>query len=172
MKEKICCFTGHREIDESLLPYLNEVLRPLLVKLIEGGVTTFRAGGARGFDNLAAMNVLIMKQKYPDVRLHLCLPCPDQADKWHSEDKYIYRQVVEACDSYTYAEPAYTRGCMHKRNRQLVDGADFCIAYYDGSSGGTAYTVDYASSHGVSVINIYPLLIEASKTKKRFFRFR
>lgn len=170
MNEKICCFTGHREINKKHLPYLNEVLRPIIAKLIEGGVTTFRAGGARGFDSFAAMNVVILKkQSYPDVTLHLCLPCPDQADKWCEEDKSIYRQVLSECDSYTYAEPYYTRGCMHKRNRQLVDGADFCIAYYDGSSGGTAYTVDYANSHGVSVINIYPLLVEASKRRISFF---
>lgn len=173
MKEKICCFTGHREIDENLLPYLNEVLRPILAKLIEGGVTTFRAGGARGFDSYAAMNVVILKkQSYPDVKLHLCLPCPDQADRWRKSDKNIYQQILGECDSYTYAEPYYTRGCMHKRNRQLVDGADFCIAYYDGSSGGTAYTVDYAESHGVSVINVYPLMVEATKMHRNFFRKR
>ena len=169
MKEKICCFTGHRDIDDALWPYLPEVLRPILQKLIEGGVTTFRAGGARGFDNYAALNVLLMKNTYPDVKLKLCLPCPDQAVKWGKSDRDTYYQIIDACDGYTYAEPEYTRGCMHKRNRQLVNGADFCIAYYDGSSGGTAYTVDYANSQGVSVINIYPLVLEAKKMHKRRF---
>ena len=171
MKEKICCFTGHRDIDESLLPHFNEVLRPLLQKLIEGGVTTFRAGGALGFDSLAAMNVIIMKKTYPDVRLELCLPCADQADKWRPSDQKIYKQILDAADSYTYAEPYYTRGCMHKRNRMLVDGADFCIAYFDGTPGGTEYTVNYANTHGVSVINVYPLMVEAKRQKKRFFFF-
>lgn len=164
MKEKICCFTGHREIEDALYPYLPEVLRPILEKLIIHGVTTFRAGGARGFDNYASLNVMLMKVSYPEIKLKLCLPCPDQAAKWTQSDRSLYQQILSECDGYTYAEPHYTQGCMHKRNRQLVDGADFCIAYYDGKSGGgTAYTVRYAESRGVPVINLYPLVCEARR---------
>lgn len=176
MNEKICCFTGHREIEKGLEPYVEEVLASILQKLTVYGVTVFRAGGARGFDMLAEIEVLKLKKKEPDraLKLHLCLPCPDQAAKWIPSEQRLYQKILESSDGYTYAEPKYTRGCMYKRNRQLVDGADFCVAYYDGNgSGGTAYTVEYAESRGVSVINLYPLAKEAKRIhdSKKFFSF-
>ena len=48
----------------------------------------------------------------------------------------------------------YTRGCMHKRNRHLVDNSSACISYLTENKGGTFYTVNYAKSKGVEVINI------------------
>lgn len=164
--EVICCFTGHRNIEDKMWYCMPEVLRPIIRRLAESGVTTFRAGGAYGFDNYAALNVLLLKQTFPEIKLELCLPCPDQADKWPRSEQNIYHRIVKECDFFSYAEPRYVRGCMHKRNRMLVDGATYCIAFYDGkSSGGTAYTVNYAETHGVRVINLYPLILDAYKKR-------
>lgn len=164
MNEKICCFTGHREIEKELEPYVHEVLLSILSKLTVYGVTIYRAGGARGFDTLAAIDVLKLRRETPTIKLRLCLPCPDQASGWSYADQKLYRQILDHSNGYTYAEPSYNAGCMHKRNRQLVDGADFCIAYYNGrSGGGTAYTVKYAERLGVPVINLYPLAREAKR---------
>lgn len=43
---------------------------------------------------------------------------------------------------------------MHKRNRHLVDNSSACISYLTENKGGTFYTVNYAKSKGVEVINI------------------
>ena len=43
---------------------------------------------------------------------------------------------------------------MHKRNRHLVDNSSACIAYLTESKGGTAYTVDYADKHDLTIFNI------------------
>ena len=164
MKEKICCFTGHREIEKELEPYVREVLISILSKLNVYGVTTYRAGGARGFDTLAEIEVLRMQKDAPEIKLDLCLPCKDQASGWPISEQHLYNKILARARSYTYAELTYKPGCMHKRNRQLVDGADFCVAYFNGrSGGGTAYTVKYAEGRGVPVINLYPLAREAKK---------
>lgn len=43
----------------------------------------------------------------------------------------------------------------------MVDNADLVIAVYDGSSsGGTAYTVDYARKQGKKIIIINPFTLE------------
>ena len=42
-----------------------------------------------------------------------------------------------------------------KRNRMLVDGADYCVAFLAKNEGGTAYTCKYALSKGVELINLY-----------------
>ena len=58
MKEKTCCFTGHRAIPARALPALAEELEQTLRRLIGEGMRYFGAGGALGFDTLAAETVL------------------------------------------------------------------------------------------------------------------
>ena len=41
-----------------------------------------------------------------------------------------------------------------KRKRHLVDNSSACISYLTENKGGTFYTVNYAKSKGVEVINI------------------
>ena len=74
------------------------------------------------------------------------------------ENIEIYDSIKQQADKIIYTSNEYTRGCMHKRNRHLVDNSSACIAYLTESKGGTAYTVDYAEKHGLTVYNIADLL--------------
>ena len=81
---KICCFTGSRDIKGISSLDLANKLEKLLIDLIEKeNYTDFRAGGARGFDTLAALVVLKLRERYPQIKLHLFLPCKNQ-------EKYFY----------------------------------------------------------------------------------
>ena len=62
MKEKTCCFTGHREIPERDYNLLKQKTKNAIVALIGKGVIYFGAGGARGFDTIAAETVLELKK--------------------------------------------------------------------------------------------------------------
>ncbi len=44
--------------------------------------------------------------------------------------------------------------CIVKRNRHLVDYSSACICYLNKSTGGTAYTVEYAKKRGLQIINL------------------
>lgn len=55
-----------------------------------------------------------------------------------------------------YTAQQYTKGCMHKRNRHLVDNSSVCVCYLNRESGGTAYTVNYAKKNGLEIINLAP----------------
>lgn len=149
-----CCFTGHRDIDPRHAECLADVLDDTIEQLIASGVTHFRAGGALGFDTIAALKVLEKRAMHPDLRLELYLPCRDQAARWSDYDKQIYSYVLDNADSVTYTSGQYHRGCMLLRNRKMADGTDFCVAYFQKSSGGTAYTVDYSREKGIKIINI------------------
>lgn len=46
------------------------------------------------------------------------------------------------------------RGCMHERNRRLVDNSAVCVCYLTQPAGGTHYTVEYARRQGLSIINL------------------
>ena len=43
---------------------------------------------------------------------------------------------------------------MLKRNRHLVDNSSVCICYLTESTGGTAYTVEYARKSGLTIVNL------------------
>ena len=58
------------------------------------------------------------------------------------------------CDKQTVLSPCYTAGCMQRRNRYLVDNASLLLSVYDGSGGGTGYTVGYALQKKVEVMNL------------------
>ena len=74
-RARTCCFTGHREIPFLRRHHIAKVLKQELEKLIEQGVIYFGAGGALGFDTMAAQTVLSLKSKHPEIKLILVLPC-------------------------------------------------------------------------------------------------
>ena len=152
---KVCMFTGHRKIEPRHASELTQRLDILLEELIGEGYTEFCAGGAVGFDTVAALKVIEKKKKYGFVKLNLYLPCHGQDRSWSYNMKKAYNYVLENADSISYACESYTNGCMQKRNRAMVDDSELCLAYCGSSSGGTFYTVSYAEQKGIRVINLY-----------------
>ena len=154
MKEPICCFTGHRHIPADEYNALNQRLEDEIENLIHQGVRYFGAGGALGFDTLAALAVLRLKPAYPHIRLILVLPCKDQTKGWDRADKKIYNQILRQADKVVYVSEQYTPGCMKTRNRHLVEYSSVCLCYLTNPKSGTAYTANYAKQNGLRVINL------------------
>lgn len=151
----ICCFTGHRNIDARHILQLPALLDDQIERLIVCGVDTFRGGGAVGFDMLAQLKVIEKKKKYPFVKLHLILPCRDQTKKWSEHSRAVYDYIASEADSIEYVADLYTPTCMKERNRRLVDGSDFCLAFAAKKASGSSYTISYAQKKDVPVINLY-----------------
>lgn len=154
MKEKTACFTGHRKIASGQQKLVVERLRQTVENLILNGYCYFGAGGALGFDTLAAQCVLSLKKQYPHIKLILVLPCETQTSGWSKGDIDVYEQIKSQADKVVYTSKEYTRGCMFKRNRHLVDYSSVCIAYLTEKKGGTAYTVNYATQKNIKVVNL------------------
>ena len=155
MKERTVCFTGHRQIDAQHMMALPALLKAEIAKQIEAGATHFRAGGAIGFDTLAALCVLEQKKKYPHIKLDLMLPCRDQDAAWSEQDRHAYRFVLSQADSVVYVRERYSEGCMLERDRRLVEGSDVCVAFLTKSKGGTAYTAGQALKGGLEFVNLF-----------------
>lgn len=155
-KEKTCCFTGHRIIPREEIGRLQFALQSQISALAEKGVTIFYCGGALGFDTLAAEAVLQAKKEHPAIRLHLALPCPEQAERWRTEDVMRYEKIKEQADSVVFVSPRYSSGCMQKRNRYMADRSCVCIAYLlpQQQRGGTKYTVAYCEKKNLPVVNL------------------
>ena len=158
MKEKTCCFTGHRNIRNDDIPKIKEALKETIVGLINQGVFYYGAGGALGFDTIAAQTILELKNDYPQIKLILVLPCKNQTARWNEKDIDIYESIKAQADKYVYTSEDYYNGCMLKRNRHLVDNSAYCICYLTHNSGGTYYTYNYAAKKGLNVINIADII--------------
>ena len=154
IKDRTACFTGHRTIPFLKKRKIKKRTKQILIEAIEQGYRYFGAGGALGFDTLAAQTVLELKSEYPEIKLILVLPCENQTRGWEQADIEEYEQIKAAADKVVYTSKAYYSGCMHKRNRHLVDNSSLCICYLTEQSGGTAYSVNYARSQGLKIINV------------------
>lgn len=152
-RSKTACFTGHRRLPTENMPEISAQLENILISLIEHGYRYFGAGGALGFDTLAAQTVLRLRPCYPQIRLILVLPCPNQTRGWPQSSINLYEDIKRRADKVTYTSEYYFHGCMQKRSRHLVDYSSVCVAYLTKPTGGTAYTVDYARRMGLRVIN-------------------
>ena len=130
-------------------------------RLIQSGYRYFGAGGARGYDALASEVVLSLKQKYPQIHLILVLPFKDQYVKegnWTRDEINQYYSLQQRASKVVILQEQYSSGVYYRRNRHLVDFSSTCIAYMTKSNSGTSYTVNYALSKGVKVINVAPIV--------------
>lgn len=162
---KSCAFTGHRpqklpfgfnEADERCTA-LKDILRKQIIHLIEEEkVTHFISGMALGVDMYSAEIVLDLKKTYPGITLESAIPCETQANKWNAAMRERYYEIAAQCDKETMLQTKYTPDCMEKRNRYMVDHADYIIAVWDGKPSGTGNTVKYAQKMEKKIIVIDP----------------
>ena len=144
MEDLTCAFTGHRpssykfgyDEEHPDCCKLKALMTLQIVSLIENGVTTFLSGMALGADIWGAEIVLACKKKCPqkNIRLIAALPCESQADRWSVEQRERYFNILAECDETVYISRHYTRDCMFRRNRWLIDHANSVLAVYNGSS--------------------------------------
>jgi len=154
VREKTCCFTGHRHIPADERASLCERVEAVTRTLIEEGFVYFGTGGAVGFDTLAAETVLRLKEDYPHIRLIVVRPCKDQAAYWEAHDRAAHESICRRADKVVSMFETYQNGCMQVRNRHLVDNSAVCVCYQTSDDGGTAYTVDYARKKGLHIVSV------------------
>ena len=140
---KTCAFTGHRPqslpfgFDESdkRCTSLKSVMRDQIVALIEKKI-----GAAKS-----------------------AIPCETQAIKWSVASRERYYNIAAKCDKETMLQREYTSDCMDKRNRYMVDHADYILAVWNGCPSGTGNTVRYAHKKGKTIIVINPVSLDVTR---------
>ncbi len=152
MRERTCCFTGHRRMTAAQREVIAPWLERTVTDLIKQGVVYFGVGGAVGFDMLAAKTVLRLRHRFPQVRLIMVLPCRDMTERWSAFDREQLAHILREADKVVYIAPTYTDECMKQRDRHLVDHSSVCVAWLTQYGGGTGYTVEYARRRGIKVL--------------------
>ena len=161
-RQESCCFTGHRP---AKLPWKYRESDPRCIALkkriadavetaYEEGYRHFLCGMAMGCDFYFCEAVIELRCRYSDITLEAAIPCPTQADAWPKSQRSRYDALLAQCDYQTMVSDAYSSSCMQRRDRYMVDHASLLIAAFDGSAGGTRYTVEYALRRLVSVVDI------------------
>lgn len=154
MREQTCCFTGHRDIPHDKISEITERTEKYIKELIGKGVIYFGVGGALGYDTLAARILFELRAKeYPGIKVILVYPFEGYTNRWSQEQQAVYRQLLPFYNKKVCAAIHPSKGAYLQRNRHLVDNSGYCITYCTRDSGGTAYTVKYAHSKGLTIIN-------------------
>ena len=91
-----------------------------------------------------------------DVRLVAVVPFRGQERRFRSADRTRWERIVAGADAVEFLAEGYHPGCYAVRNRHLVARASLVVAWYDGSPGGTQYTVREALRGGRELINLHP----------------
>ena len=152
---KVCCFTGHRDLPAVQEEKIIEKARALLTRLIDEGVTEFRVGGAVGFDMIMAELLLKLRdEERKAIRVVSVIPYPSWKAKWTAEEKERQEEILQRSDRVIYVRQHYCRGIYMIRNRALVNGAQYCIAWCTRGTGGSTFTVRYAGMNGAEVFNL------------------
>lgn len=165
-------FTGHRTYGGQAAA----ALRATVGELYARGFRTFLCGMAMGFDLAAAEAVLACRDSetgsafspaaapdphfphtpMPGLRLVAVIPFRGQESRFLAVDRERFRRVLAAANHSVTLSPSYHAGCYAVRNNYLVEHAALLVAWYDGSPGGTHYTVRRALGRGLEFINLHP----------------
>ena len=159
------CFTGHRsqklswkfnERDMRCI-LMKQKLKKEIVSSIKSGYDTFLCGMALGFDMICAEIVLELKKEYPNIKLIGALPCKTQDIKWSKEQRERYHRILTQLDGIRCIYDRYIGAkCMIERNHFMVNNSSKMIALFDGQTGGTKDTVEYARKQNLDIVIIKP----------------
>lgn len=149
--KKTCCVTGHRDIPEDRIAYVEQELRREVLAAIQDGYTRFISGFAEGADLMFAAIVAEQKEHNPDLFLEAAIP---YAGRLKTKNKQ-FQELLRACDGIKIVCQEYAPSCFLERNRYMAGESQRVIAVYDGRErGGTLFTMRYAHSIGREVREI------------------
>ncbi len=152
LQQHSVAFTGHRTYRGEA----DELLRHTIEALAQRGLTTFLSGMASGFDLAAAEAVVALKQNLPALQLHAVVPFAEHGSRLAMEDRKRYERLLRIADRVTLVSESYHSACYHLRNDFLVDHACYVVAWYNGSPGGTRYTLHRARCAHLPIENLWP----------------
>ena len=152
MKDKTCCFFGHRKINETeeLKSKLVEIIEKLIV---DEKVDTFLFGSKSRFNSLCLELVSEIKEKYPHIkRIYVRAEYPDINEQYTN-------YLLESYEDTYYPEKILNSGraAYVERNYEMIDKSHFCIVYYGEQNApttrksGTKIALDYAIKKGKQI---------------------
>ena len=116
MKSQVGCFIGNKPILEHEYPQIQTYLKKEIKNLMNQGAKCFYSGASRGFETVAALTVLKLKEKEPNLKLVLVLLCQEHSRGWHKQDMEKHNQILGRADKVIYTSEHYNSWCMQRQN--------------------------------------------------------
>ena len=135
----ICTFFGHADAPE----HIRAALFDAIVRLVEGGVTTFYVGNHGNFDRMAATELHRAQAQFPHV-VCICVLAYFPTQKASVLETVFPEEVATAPKRFAI--------CY--RNRYMIQRSDFVIAYVKRKTGGAAKCVAEAKRRGCCIVNL------------------
>lgn len=155
LRKHRCCFTGHRpeklKIQEEQLTLL---LEEEIKKAIASGFTTYITGMAKGTDIVAGEIILRLREQDDRLKLICALPHPGFGLHWGGGWAERFQRVLAAADLVRTICPNFSYASYQARNEWMVRHSTLVIAVFNGESGGTKNTLDFAQRAGVPYVVI------------------
>ena len=158
----VVCIQAHRLEAENLAFHQEQMERLIARELriaIHDGASLFRIGMNMGADIWTALHILDLRDHFfPHIRLHCYLPCETQAVHWPEDWREPYFDVLARADEVLILQGHYTRGCLARRNQEMLKGSGRLFAVHDNiADGGIDHAIRYAEARGIEVTVIRPL---------------
>lgn len=162
MHSSVCCFSGYRpekmpaDMAEGSPAFcgMQQRLRRAIRQASDGGFRHFLSGMSRGFDLWAAEAVLELAREGCPIDLWAAIAFPGMQKYWEPEWSRRYDAVLDQAARVFALYDRYQPDCYTTRDRFLVEQSSACICFFDGTPGGTAYTVGLARRRGLDIINL------------------
>lgn len=155
LRKHRCCFTGHRpeklKLSEQKLAAL---LETEIKRAIACGFTTYITGMAKGVDLIAAEIVLRLRERDDRLKLICALPHPGFGQHWGGGWTERFQRVLAQADLSRTICPGFSRASYQARNEWMVRHSALVIAVFNGESGGTKNTLDFAQRSNVPCVVI------------------
>ncbi|WIC41464.1 hypothetical protein MA9V1_200 [Chryseobacterium phage MA9V-1] len=141
---KVICGTGHRP--DKLGGYDNQAAHDCLVHLLIDALREIEpelviVGMAQGFDQALAEAAYEL-----DIPFIAALPYKGQELRWPQKAQRHYNYLLSLAKAITIVnEGDYKPWFMQTRNKFMVDNSQAVLTIWDGTSGGTCNTIEYAS---------------------------
>lgn len=135
-----CTFFGHREYN-----VLNtQVLQQTIEYLISKGLDTFFVGNQGQFDSIVYSCLKQLQKEHPHIRVCIVLAyLPTEKGGYDDIEDTMYPEIE-----------SHPKFAIERRNRWMIDHADYCICYINHTWGGAYKFAKLAKRLGKTVINI------------------
>ena len=165
--DKVCCFIGHRVVENEEETY-KLLLTKIEVLILEYGIKVFLLGSNSKFNDLAYKALTELKKNYSEIsRVFVRAEYQEIWDYYKDYLLSIYDDTYFAVSAIGAGKNSYI-----KRNEEMINKSDICIFYYNENylpkrrqkskrglsyqpQSGTSMAYNYAKAKQKESINLY-----------------